>query len=153
MTPPALIVHRDAVRLLMVDADDRLLLQHCITPDTGTEFWCTPGGAIHEAESPDDAARRELFEEEGIDLDVRLAPPVWERLHVFATGDGRVFHQRERYHVLRVAAFDPVPGALSTFEHESIIEQRWWALGDLRGADPALLNPPELPALLAEVIA
>lgn len=152
MTPPALIVHRNAVRLLIVDERDRLLLQHCITPDTGTEFWCTPGGAMHDAETPDDAARRELFEEEGLDVDVRLGRPVWARLHVFTVGDGRVFHQQERYHLLRVGAFDPVPGALSDFEQQSIVEQRWWSLGELRSAEPTLLNPPQLPALLAEVI-
>lgn len=145
-------VHRDAVRLLVVDRDDRLLLQHCITPDTHTEFWCTPGGALHESESSDDAARRELFEETGLRVDVELGAPVWERMHVFTVGDGRVFHQHERYHVLRVDAFEASPGALSDFERESIREQRWWASHELRDIDPSLLNPPEIPWLLDRVL-
>ena len=144
-------VYRDAVRLLVVDAGGRLLLQHCITPDTHEEFWCTPGGALHESEAPSEAARRELFEETGLQFDVVLDEPVWERMHVFTIGDGREFHQRERYHVVRVDAFEPVPGCLSDFERESIREQRWWRWEDLRAVAPALLNPPELPELLARV--
>lgn len=78
MPTPATIVHRDAVRLLVVDADGRLLLQHCITPDTREEFGCTPGGALHESETPSDAARRELFEETGPQVDIVLDASVWE---------------------------------------------------------------------------
>lgn len=148
---PATTVHRDAVRLLVVDADSRLLLQHCITPDTHVEFWCTPGGALHESESPSHAARRELLEETGLRFDGDLGPMVWERMHVFTIGDGRRFHQHERYHVVRVDAFEPAPACLSDFERESIREQRWWRWEDLRDVAPALLNPPELPELLARL--
>ena len=139
------------MRLLVVDADTRLLLQHCITPDTQEEFWCTPGGALHDSETPTEAAKRELFEETGLRLDVVLEEPVWERMHVFTIGDGREFHQRERYYVLRVDAFEPVPGCLSAFERQSIREQRWVRLEELHDVAPALLNPPELPALLARI--
>lgn len=150
---PTLIVHRDAVRLLVVDADGRLLLQHCITPDTHEEFWCTPGGAVNESETPSDAARRELFEETGLRFDEELGEPMWERRHEFTIGDGHEFHQHERYHVLHVDAFEPVPGRLSDFERESIREQRWLRWEELRDVDPTLLNPPELPELLQRVLA
>ena len=89
MHAPASTVRRVAVRLLIVDPGSRLLLQHCITPDTHEEFWCTPGGAIQGSETAEAAARRELFEETGLRQDVRLGEPVWERLHVFTIGDGR----------------------------------------------------------------
>lgn len=148
-----LTVHRDAVRLLVVDADGRVLLQHCITPDTHEEFWCTPGGAIHESETPSDAAKRELFEETGLRLDEDLGEPVWERMHEFTIGDGREFHQHERYHVVRVDAYEPVPRCLSDFERESIREQRWLRWEELRDVDATLLNPPELPELLRRVLA
>lgn len=101
MPSPSPIVHRAAVRLLVVDRDGRVLLQHCITPDTHVEFWCTPGGALQETETAFDAARRELLEETGL--------------------------------------------------RESIREQRWWRWEELRDVAPALLNPPELPALLAHL--
>lgn len=144
-------VHRSAVRLLVIGERDRILLHHYITADTRDEFWCTPGGALAEGEGDEDAARRELLEEEGLDLDVRLGAPVWERLHVFTIGDGRVFRQRERFHVLRVPEFSPAPLGLSDFERDSLVEQRWWSLDELAAAEVPL-NPPELPELLARVL-
>ena len=151
MATPAPTVHRVAVRLLVVDPDDRLLLQHCITPDTHAEFWCTPGGALHESETPLQAARRELLEETGFHLTAELGEPMWERTHVFTIGDGRTFHQYERYYVVHVDAFEPSPASLTDFERQSIREQRWVRKEELRDIDPALLNPPELPDLLARV--
>lgn len=102
------VVHRDAVRLLVVDGDGRALLQHCITPDTREEFWCTPGGAIDASETADAAAERE-------------------------------------------PAFTPNPGGLSEFERRSILEQRWLGAAEVCAIDPAQLNPPQLPALLARI--
>lgn len=144
-------VHRSAVRLLIIDEPGRLLLHHYITVDTREEFWCTPGGALAEDETDEEAARRELLEEEGVDVDVSLDSAVWSRTHIFTIGDGREFHQRERYYVLRLPSFEPAPRGLSDFERDSLVEQRWWSLEELRGAEVAL-NPPELPQLFARVV-
>jgi 8-oxo-dGTP pyrophosphatase MutT (NUDIX family) len=140
-------VHRSAVRLLVLDEAGRILLHHYVTADTGEEFWCTPGGAVAEGESDVDAARRELREEEGLEVEMRLGQPLWERMHIFTIGDGRVFQQQERYYVLRMPAFEPAPAALSDFERDSLIEQRWWTLDELHAAS-VTLNPPELATLL-----
>ena len=58
---------------------------------------------------------------------------------------------RDAVRLLVVDAFEPVPGCLSDFERESIREQRWWRCEDPRVVAPVLLNPPELPELLARV--
>lgn len=144
-------VHRSAVRLLVIDEHGRILLHHYLTADTHEEFWCTPGGALADGEGEEEAARRELVEEEGVDFEVRLDAPVWERLHVFTIGDGSVFHQRERFYVVGVRGFSPAPRGLSAFERDPLVEQRWWSLDELGAAD-VQLNPPELPELLARVL-
>ena len=136
------------MRLLLIDGEGRVLLHHYLTVDTGEEFWCTPGGALVPGETDAEAARRELFEEEGVTQPVHLGTPIWSRTHVFRIGDGRVFEQRERYYAVRIASFDPVPGALSDFEHASLLEQRWLSLEELRSSRIPL-NPPELGELAA----
>lgn len=86
-----------------------------------------------------------------MDVAVRLDAPLWERMHVFTIGDGRVYRQRERFYVLRMPAFEPAPRGLNDFERRSLVEQRWWRLEELR-AERVALNPPELPDLLARVV-
>lgn len=55
-----------AVSVLARDADGRVLLVYEVDSDA----WSTPGGSVDVDEAPDDAARREVFEETG--LTVRL---------------------------------------------------------------------------------
>ena len=62
------IIERSAVRLVVLDAQDTLLLFHTRDPDhpdLGT-WWELPGGGIDPDESYLDAAIRELREEAGI---------------------------------------------------------------------------------------
>ena len=58
----------------MLDADGRVLLgRRAIEPWLG--FWDTPGGFVSPGESLEDAVRRELREEAGIEIAVgRLVP-------------------------------------------------------------------------------
>ena len=58
------IVERDAVRLVVRDIDDKILLFHTheiTAPELG-EWWELPGGGIDEGETYLDTALRELRE-------------------------------------------------------------------------------------------
>ncbi|MFD2080945.1 NUDIX hydrolase [Actinopolymorpha cephalotaxi] len=75
---------RSAVRLLVVDPLDRLLLFHA-NPGRGHAdgFWFCPGGGVQAGESALQAATRELNEETGLHVDPdRIRGPVWTRRHV-----------------------------------------------------------------------
>jgi ADP-ribose pyrophosphatase YjhB (NUDIX family) len=51
-----------AVSTLVSDADGRVLLVY----ETDADAWSTPGGSVEVDERPEDAARREVFEETGL---------------------------------------------------------------------------------------
>jgi 8-oxo-dGTP pyrophosphatase MutT (NUDIX family) len=61
------VIHRQVARVLLFDQQDRLLLLFDPDPDRGG-YWYPPGGRIEDGESPEEAARRELAEEVGLDV-------------------------------------------------------------------------------------
>ena len=145
------VVHRTAVRLLVLDEAGSILLIHYLMPDTGEDVWCTPGGALDAGETHEQAAVRELREEVGWRGEVGLGAPVWSREHVFRIGDGRVFRQHEQYHVLWLPHFDARATSPSEFEARAITGMRWWNLAELMTTDETL-QPQQLPALLQRVL-
>ncbi|HJS49426.1 MAG TPA: NUDIX domain-containing protein [Gaiellaceae bacterium] len=138
---------RDAVRAVVLDPDDRVLLVRFEFPDwTG---WATPGGGVDAKETDDEAIRRELAEETGLQA-FALGPAVWTRTHVFELGkwDGQV----ERYYVIHAPHFDPAPRL--TWEQlsaEYVTAVRWWTLEELEAAD-VRFAPSRLPHLVRELV-
>ena len=138
---------RDAVRAVVLDPDDRVLLVRF-------EFvhwvgWATPGGGVSPGEDDDVALRRELAEETGLGA-FELGPLVWTRLQLLELGewDGQV----ERYYLLRVPAFEPTPGLTwAELNAEYVTAVRWWSQDELEATD-AEFAPRHLPRLVRELI-
>jgi 8-oxo-dGTP pyrophosphatase MutT (NUDIX family) len=142
-------VERPAVRVLLVDPDERLLLFRALDAARGVSFWFPPGGGLTAGESHVAAARRELVEETGLALD-SLGPEVWRRRHAYSWR-GVDYDQRERWFVCHVDAFTPLPAGLSPEEAEDLREWRWWTTAD-RAATPDELVPRALPSLYAALL-
>jgi 8-oxo-dGTP diphosphatase len=126
-------VIREAARALVIDPDGRVLLVRFVNPDTGAEFWTTPGGGIDAGESLDAAVRRELREETGLD-DPEIGPVIWTRREVFPWA-GRTLDQRERVFLVHAPAFEPLPQlSAERLAAEDVHELRWWSLTELEGS-------------------
>jgi len=138
---------REAVRALVVDPDQRVLLVRFEFP-AGTR-WALPGGGLEPGETAHDGLRREMLEEIGL-ADPVIGAHLWSRLHVIPFIDMPFDGQREQiYEVLGPAEFEPHPQfSWAQLNAEHLFEIRWWTLAELAASD-ATFVPRSLPALFA----
>jgi ADP-ribose pyrophosphatase YjhB (NUDIX family) len=140
---------RTAVRAVLLDPDDRILLVRFVFPDRSV--WACPGGGIEPGESDEHALRRELAEETGLE-DPRIGACVWVREHVIPLFGGRWDGQRERFYLVRTPAFEPRPHFdADELAAEFVTDIRWWTIGELQHSD-ALFAPRRLPQLVADLV-
>lgn len=145
------VIERSVVRLVVLDAQGRLLLFHtrdaCI-PDLGT-WWELPGGGIEPGETYRDAAVRELREETGIIADrSHIGPPTWRRRASFRYRQARRLQDEV---VVTVRLHTPGPGIDESqrldYEKEDYFGYRWWPVPELLTSSECFY-PGKLPALL-----
>ncbi len=140
---------RPSSRLLVVDAQDRLLLfrfEHRTGPLAGQVFWATPGGGLDPGESYEDAARRELSEETGLGVD-DPGPQVAQREATFQTPDGEWVSADERFFLIRVEALEISAERWTALERDVMAAHRWWTAAEL-SVTADQVWPDDLPALL-----
>lgn len=131
---------RQAVRALIVDDDDAILLvEYRFGVDNSV--WGPPGGGLEPGEHPEDGLRRELHEELGL-IDVELGPMVWRRTHIVAMDTGHD-GQEDVMYLVRRPRFEPRPAiGWDAMNAERVFDMRWWSLDDLRAipVDEAISN-------------
>ena len=170
---------RRAARVILLDADDRVLLLHGSDVDQRERsWWFTVGGGIEPGESQRAAAARELFEEAGIMLDpATLVGPVYSRVAMFDFFR-ETCRQEEVFFLGRyagsvgrrpVADGDPVASGVDVavgppcgeddfsregwtqIEVDTIDELRWWDLDALAALDEEVF-PVGLPELVRALL-
>ena len=115
----------------MLDEELRVLLLCYADEETSEPRWIPPGGAIEPGETHEQAARRELAEEIGLD-DARVSPCNWTRDIVWEW-QGVTYRSREQWFVTRVPrAFEVEPPGL--VGDEVIADWQWWSLSELTAA-------------------
>jgi 8-oxo-dGTP pyrophosphatase MutT (NUDIX family) len=118
---------RNAARVVLIGPEERVLMLQAHLQTTGT-VWLMPGGGIHAGESDVEAARRELWEETGIEAEI--GPCVWTRTYTFPWKGG-MLEQRERYFVARTETSVIGKDNWTDEEHGFLGEGRWWAADEL----------------------
>lgn len=145
---------RHAARVLLVDAEDRVLLfRSRARPGHGGAYWYPVGGEVEAGETHQAAVIREAFEETGL-RGLTLGPEVFRRRFVFHWRD-HVWDAHERWWLSRVAHFDPVFAGMEEIEADDFSDCRWLSIHDLGAVQAAgdILTPLNLLELLPGLLA
>lgn len=136
-------LEREAARVLLLDERDRVLLVSHL-PGENRRVWTAPGGGLEDGEDHLAAARRELAEELGVE--VEPGPCIWTRSVTFSFR-GVWLRQHERWHLVR----SELDAERAPLVDVVIDEARWWALRELEDTEEHLA-PRRLPELLATLL-
>lgn len=148
MDPPT---ERTSVRVILLDAADRVLLLGARDPDDGRTVWFMPGGGVEPGESFTETAERELLEELGVS-GLTFTGPVWTRHHDH-TWDGRAIRQTEWFLLARTSRTLPAERIRPAGpEGAYFVGARWLGVEGIRRSND-LIAPRRLAELLPPLLA
>lgn len=144
---------RRAGRTILLGTDNKVLLFRCNpiavdpkNPDT-EPYWITPGGALESGESPEQAARRELFEETGID-DAEFQKPhiYYAEYELIHRGVLTLF--QEYFFIARTHTQLITTKHRTAYEQQDLLESRWWSLDEIKTNVDEIIYPENLVDLI-----
>lgn len=93
--------------------------------------WITPGGALEEGESFEEALKRELFEELGIEL-TEPAPEVFYRTPIYELENGETVRSEERFYLVRLEETEFSYASWTESENKRMTAGKWWSVEEIR---------------------
>lgn len=124
---------RPASRLLILNPEQRVLLflfHHTQDALAGQRYWATPGGAVENGETFEQAAVRELWEETGIRRQ-DPGPCIATRTFTMAMPDGNTVLADERFFVIPITDSTLHTGNWTAHEQEVMRDHHWWSCDEL----------------------
>lgn len=93
--------------------------------------WITPGGGLEEGENFEDALKRELFEELGIELKEQ-APLVFFRTPLYELKNGETVRSEERFYLVYCDEASFSYDCWSENETKRMSAGKWWSVEEIR---------------------
>lgn len=122
---------RQSSRIILLDPENRVWMLRINDP--ARPRWILPGGGVEEGETLEDAARREMWEECGIN-DAEIGPMVGIREALTRFKDYDHHLASEHYFVVKLNGQVPNPENMLPHEVDDYTRQEWFSAAKMRAS-------------------
>ena len=99
-------------------------------------IWITPGGGLDDGESFEEALKRELFEELGIELSGNdSTPQIYYRFPLYELKNGETVRSEERFYLVRLDETEFFYTNWTESESQRMTAGKWWSVEEIRQSE------------------
>ena len=144
------VLQRQSARVVIFDENGRVLLVRFAVVRQGADFvfWATPGGGLEPGEDPLTAARREIEEELGLQLQP-IVP--FHETHDRFEHESEMVDNIDFFFLGRCGSAEPRLGWRTEAERKAMRELRWWTADEIEASTETIF-PPDLAVLVRRCV-